>query len=368
MLEGGYIMKKTVTIIVAAVFLLTIMVLAPIAWAKPFPRSWLYNSVAQKMTDTAKYQKRGPYVIGFSNASISNSWRVYFAKQVEYGAKDLYKDDVQKFYMTDANDKPDKQVNDVEDLLAKGVDVLIISAATMAALDPIVTRTMRRGIPVICVDRRVTSDNFVSFVTSSNYAQGRAQMLWLCEMLGGRGNIVMLGGIAGSGPAEERAGGGREVLTAFPNIKVLDFQYANWSPAEGKRIMKALIQTYGRRIQGVWGDGLQTSGAMEGLKEAGIKVPITGDHLNAFIVRAQEWGYPAMSIDFPVSMGTSSVEIAIKTMKGEAVPFIYEVPRTIICTKDTENVKTDMPWREMVHPEWPDEAWINTLPAKWLPY
>ncbi|UCB45934.1 MAG: substrate-binding domain-containing protein [Spirochaetota bacterium] len=361
-------MKKTVTIIVAAVFLLTTMVFAPMAMAKPFPRSWLWNSTALQMMDTSKFAKKGPYVVGFSNASISNSWRVFFERQVRYGYE-LNKDQIKRYYVTDANDKPDKQIADVEDLLAKGVDVLILSAATMAALDPVARRTMRRGIPVICVDRRVTSDeSFVSFITSSNVAQGRAQMLWLAEMLGGRGNIVMLGGIAGSGPAEERRSGGEEILSAFPNVKVLDFQYANWSPAEGKRIMKALIQTHGRKINGIWGDGLQTSGAMEAMKEAGMKVPITGDHLNAFLVRAQDWGFPAMSIDFPVSMGTDSVEIALKVLRGEPVPHIYEVPRTVVCTQDTENIKTDMPWSRMAHKDWPDEAWNNTLPKNLLPY
>jgi ABC-type sugar transport system substrate-binding protein len=179
-------MKKTVTMVVLLTFALMTMVLAPMAWAKPFPRSWLWASTEQKMMDTSKFKKNPPYTIGFSNASISNSWRVFFERQVRYGA-DLHQDVIKKFYVTDANDKPDKQIADVEDLIAKGCDLLIISAATMAALDPIVTRTMRRGIPVVCVDRRVSSDNFVSFVTSSNVAQGRAQMLWLCEMLRGKG-------------------------------------------------------------------------------------------------------------------------------------------------------------------------------------
>jgi ribose transport system substrate-binding protein len=364
-IEGGSSMKKLVAFIVVTAMVLTSVVFAVGA---PFPRSWLWSTTELKMMDTSEYKKPAPYTIGFSNASISNSWRVFFERQVRYGAEELYKSKIKRFYVTDANDKPDKQIADVEDLVARGIDALIISAATMAALDPVVRRTMRRGIPVVCVDRRVSSDNFVSFVTSSNYTQGRMQMLWLCEMLGGKGNIVMLGGIAGAGPAEERAAGGREVLSAFPGIKVLDFQYANWSPAEGKRIMSALIQKYGRQIDGVWGDGLQTSGAMEALKEAGMKVPITGDHLNAFIVRAAEWGFPAMSIDFPVSMGTDAVEITLKVLNGEPVPFIVDVPRTVICTQDTENVQSDVPWSSMVHKEWPDEAWINTLPDKFLPY
>ena len=359
--------KKTVSIVLTAVFVLTTMVIVPMAWADSFPRSWLWSSTELKMMDTSKYKKKPPYVIGFSNASISNSWRVNFERQVRYGAE-LHQDVIKKFYVTDANDKPDKQIADVEDLIAKGVDLLIISAATMSALDPIVRRTMRRGIPVVCVDRRVSSDSFISFVTSSNAAQGRMQMLWLCEMLKGRGNIVMLGGIAGAGPAEERAAGAREVLSVFPGIKVLDFQYTNWSPSEGKRIMSALIQAYGNKINGVWGDGVQNMGAIEALRDAEMVIPITGDHNNGFLVRVQKWSYPAMSIDFPVSMGTDAVDVAVKILQGISVPFIVDVPRTVITTVDTENVKSDMPWRQMAHFDWPDDAWNNTLPKKWLPY
>jgi ribose transport system substrate-binding protein len=357
-------MKKLITVLMAVAFVCTI--LGSVAWADAFPRSWLWDTNALKMVDTSKYKKKAPYVIGFSNASVSNSWRVYFDLQVKAEA-DNQKDVIKKFYVTDANDKPDKQIADVEDLVAKGIDLLIISAATMAALDPIVTRVMKEGIPVVCVDRRVKSDNFVSFVTSSNYTQGRMQMLWLCEMLKGKGNIVMLGGFAGAGPAEERIDGAKEILAQFPGIKLLDLQYANWSPAEGKKIMAALIQSYGKKIDGVWGDGLQVSGAMEAMNEAGIKVPVTGDHLNAFIVRAQEMGFPAMSIDFPVSMGADSVLTALKILNGTPVPFIVDVPRTIITTVDTENVKSDMPWGDMAHKDWPDDSWNNTLPAKWLP-
>ncbi len=345
--------------------ILGLMLIASMAFAE-FPRSWLWNSTAIKMTDTAKYKKAPPYTIGFSNASISNAWRVYFDRQVKYGAE-LHGDVIKKFYVTDANDKPDKQIADVEDLVAKGVDLLIISAATMSALDPIVTRTMKSGIPVVCVDRRVSSDNFVSFVTASNVAQGRVLMLWLCEMLKGKGNIVMLGGIPGAGPAEERVDGAREVLSTFPDIKVLDLQYTNWSTSEAKRIMAAMIQKYGKQIQGVWGDGTTNMGAIEALKEANLIVPITGDHSNGLLVRIQKWGFPGCSIDFPVSMGTDAVEIALKVLQGIPVPFIYEVPRSIVTTKDTANVKADVPWNTVAFPDRPDDSFPNTLPKKWLP-
>ena len=74
-----------------------------------------------------------------------------------------------------------------------------------------------------------------------------------------------------------------------------------------------------------------------------------------------------MSVDFPVSMGSDAVKVALKVLNGEPVPFFIDVPRTIITTVDTENVKSDLPWSEMTHKDWPGDAWNNTLPEKWLP-
>ncbi len=361
-------MKKSLFVLIATAFVVS--VLGPLAGAeeRQWSRSWLWDPNPVKMMDTSKYKKKPPYVIGFSNASISNSWRVFFAREVEAEAE-KHKDLIKKLYVTDAQDKPDKQIGDTEDLVAKGCDAIILSAATMAALDPIATRLHKQGIPIVCADRRVTSDNFVSFVTASNFTQGRMMMVWLCEMLKGKGNIVMLPGIAGAGPAEERIVGAKEVLSQYPGIKVLDLQYTSWSPSEGKRIMAALIQSYGNKINGVWADsGLQGSGAIEALHEAGMKIPITGEDLNAFLLRVQKYQFPGMSIGFPVKMGAESVRTALKILQGIPVPFIVNVTRKVLTTVDTADVKSDVPWSSMVHADWPSDWWIdNTLPKKWLP-
>jgi ribose transport system substrate-binding protein len=144
-------------------------------------------------------------------------------------------------------DKPDKQIADMEDLMAKGVDLIVIRAITEAALDPIVTRAHTQGIPVICFSRKVKSDNFVSFVAASNYTMGRAMAIWLAQYLKGKGNIVLLAGVAGAGSAEERLIGIQEVLPAYPGIHVLEKQYTQYSTSKGKQVMQAIINPTGKR-------------------------------------------------------------------------------------------------------------------------
>ena len=85
-------MKKLITILILSAFVFS--ALGSIAAAESFPRSWLWDTSALKMVDTSKFKKNPPYIIGFSNASVSNSWRVYFDLQVRAEAeaqKDLIK-------------------------------------------------------------------------------------------------------------------------------------------------------------------------------------------------------------------------------------------------------------------------------------
>jgi len=135
------------------------------------------------MVDTSKWKKQGPYTIGFSNASISNAWRVAFQHGV-FWAAGQHRDEIAHLLATDANDDPSKQIADIQDLISQGVDVLLVAAATEDALDSVVGRAMEQGIPVIMVDRKVkTASNYITYITASDWALGRLEALWLCETL-----------------------------------------------------------------------------------------------------------------------------------------------------------------------------------------
>ena len=314
-------------------------------------RTFLFSPTAQEFYDAKKFKKAPPYVIGFSNASISNIWRVGLLHSIEQAAADN-KQLIKKLIITDAKDDPAKQVADVQDLVSRGVDILIVSAATSQALDPVVTRVMQRGTPVVMVDRRVTSENFISFVTASDIALGRFTMQWLAETMGGHGSIVMLSGIAGASPAELRLEGAREVLNGFPEIKVLDLQYTDWSPAKGKTVMASLIQKYGSKIDAVWSDhGLQGIGALEAYADAGTAKgkfpPITCADLNGCIKLAVQNGAPVMNYDFPPAIGGAAVRLALDVLAGRTVPRHVEVNAQIAVSKgrETASVHADR-WAE----------------------
>jgi ribose transport system substrate-binding protein len=329
------------------------------------PRALLWNTQDVTYVDTSKYKKPGPYVIGFSNASISNIWRVGMLHSIEKAAADN-RDKIKKLIVTDANDDAAKQVSDVQDLLQRGVDLLIVSAATAQALDPIVTQAMKKGVPVVLVDRRVTSDNYVTFVTASDRVVGRVMAQWMAEKLGGKGNIVMIAGIAGASPAELRISAAKQIFAEYPDIKILDLQYTDWSPAKGKQVMAAMIQKYGNQINGVWSDhGLEGSGALEAFIEAGWKgriPPITCGDLNGCLKLAVENKVPAMNFDYPPAMGGVAVRVALDVLAGKPVPKQYEVSADISVTKgdETASVKADRWVEDYARLDRPNDLILST--------
>ena len=136
------------------------------------PRTELYNpALTTRIITTTQYKKAPPYVIGFSNAGLGDSWRVVALDELKQGAQD-HKDVIKRLIITDAQHDDAKQVADVQDLASQGVDLLIVSANTEKALDPVVTRVMRQGTPVLMLDRRITSDHFVTFVNASDPMMG----------------------------------------------------------------------------------------------------------------------------------------------------------------------------------------------------
>jgi ribose transport system substrate-binding protein len=314
---------------------------------KGAPRTELWSPVPLQYTDTSKYKKAPPYVIGFSNASVDNTWRLAQLHAIEAAAA-RHKDVIKQLIITDANNNPSKQVSDVEDLLQRGVDILLVSASKSDALDPVVTRAMQEGVPVIMVDRRVTSDNFVSFVTASDEVTGRLFAQWLVETLKGKGNIIMLPGQAGASPAELRIAAAKSIFAQYPGIKILDMQYTDWNPAKAKSIVSAMIQKYGDQINGIWNDsGVQGGGSIEAFVAAGYKPgtipPATCADLNGCLRIAVENKVPVLNFDYPPAMGGAAVELALQVLAGASVPKLYFVNSDVVVSKgyETPSVHAD---------------------------
>lgn len=317
---------------------------------KGAPRTFLYNEdVDVCFRDASQFKKEPPYTIGFSNAGLGDSWRVVGLHSLMQAAADN-SDKIEKLYITDAGHDDAKQVADIQDLVTRGIDLLLVSANTAQALDPVVTRVMRQGIPVVMVDRRIESDNFVTFVTASDAMTGRIFAQWITEKLDYEGKVVMLAGQSGSSPSEIRVKTAMQVFNQYPGIEILETVYGDWSPVKAKQVMASMLQKYGDEIDAVWvAHGLMTPGSIEAFLEAGYAdgtiPPHTTADVNGPLQLALKHDVPIIEVGYPPAMMGKSVEVLLDVLNGASVPCIYTINSQIAVTEGDNTVSIDTPMR-----------------------
>src|ERR1700733_13782210 len=141
--------------------------------------------------------------VGFSQATTLEPWRVQFNKDIEAEAKNH--PEVQ-LIITDGQDKTEKQVADVENLIAQQVDVLLISPKESAGLTGVVEKAIDAKIPVIVLDRNVDTKRITQFIGGDNALIGKAAGEYAVKLLGGPGEAA--GEDAGKPPGGPGKGAG----------------------------------------------------------------------------------------------------------------------------------------------------------------
>jgi len=297
--------------------------------------------------------------VGFSCAGMGNSWRMFL--KANFDAEVAKHPEIGEVYFTNADERPEKQIADIDDMLVKGVDLLIIQPSLGEAIVPAVERAFESGIPVIIFDGTVPTDRFTAYVGQDMKQLGAHYAEALVKMMGPKGNIVMLSGIAGQMSVELRLEGAREVFAKYPEIKILDTQYTGWSIPKGKEVMESFLQAY-PKIDGIWADsGLMSFPALETMKEAGRPlVPSCGDNLNGYAKFLVANNVPGYIEPYSTRQAAWALEEGLKAVKGQTIPkTIYRTPEQY----PFERIK------EIVDMNKSDWWWLgdDQIPAEFLP-
>jgi ribose transport system substrate-binding protein len=314
-----------------------------------------------QMVDTKKWKKSPPWTIGYADASQSNSWRVFAWQYMQKGAAELPNT---KIIHTNANDSTSKQVSDIEDLLNRNVDCLIVGSLAETALSPAIAQASKR-VPVVISEGAVSTPDYTTFASLNTVGMGKLQAEGVAKLLGGKGNIVILQGVAGSGPVVQNLKGMKEALAAYPDIKVLTTQYTDWDRNKAKSAMENALQA-NPKIDGVLSDsGLQNNGAFEAVKAAGRLDQIkawSADTDQSFLRVMRDNKLPGIIVNRPTQVGENAAKLCGAILSGESVPRTWATPNQVIQTSDLDKyiADTSIPGSG----QWWD--WWN-LPEKWRP-
>lgn len=265
--------------------------------------------------------------IGFSISTLNNPFFVSLKEGAEQAAEEAGA----KLIVADAQDDSAKQLNDVEDLIQKKVDILLINPTDSHAVSSAVESANQAGIPVITVDRESEGGETVAHIASDNVSGGKMAGEYILEQLGGKGNIVELEGIPGTSAARDRGKGFHEAVDGKSGVKVAASQPADFNRAKGLNVMENILQSH-KDIQAVFAHNDEMAlGALEAIQAAKKDILVVGFDAIEDAVKAVEKGDMAATIaQKPEEMGRVAAEVAVKAAKGEKVEKFYPVELELI--------------------------------------
>ena len=285
--------------------------------------------------DTTKFRKAGPYRIALAAQGTSNSWSALFDEHAYWYTEELGKGVISELLYADAQASADKQVPQVEDLLAQEPDALILVPMGAAALTAPVERAMAQGVPVVLCASAVETDNFVTEIGTNLYASGAGLAKYLAEKLNGKGRVLMMTGIPGVSTSDVMEAGGKATFKKYSGIDLVDEQPGNWSTAEAKRIMETWLVKYGDSIDGIWSGGAQMSqGIVSAYLDKGMKIPPIGggEYATGFLKQAVENDLEYGAWQYPNAMVVLCMDAAVNILRGRLVPrfidFVDNLPGT----------------------------------------
>jgi len=286
--------------------------------------------------------------IGVSIPSADHGWTGGVVYYSQMAIKDITaKDENVEFTLTLA-DSPQKQFSDVEDLMAKGVNALVVLAYDSSTLTPVIKKAKEKGIYIVSVDRGLTEQVQDVYIAGDNPGMGQVSAEYLGKVLGGKGKVVILEGI----PCvinSERVDTFNAVMKAkFPGIEILDSQPANWSAQLGLEVMQTYLQKY-KQIDAVWcQDDDILIGVLQAYKESGrkeIKFMLGGGGSKEMLKKVVD-GDPVVTADvtYPPSMVYPGIQMAVLGVRGQNLTgFIQaKIPSKIIIAAELvtkENAK-----------------------------
>jgi ribose transport system substrate-binding protein len=270
-------------------------------------------------------------VIGLVDAAIgSNSYSTTHDKAFRARIKEL---GVQSIIL-DPNFDVALQQNQVEDLIQKKVDVIVIWPLNGKTIVPFLKKVYDAGIPCLTCNSPAdpSGDQYIKgYCGPDSFAEGKLAGEMMVKALGGKGKVVELTGLPGFVPSIERHDGFVAGIKGS-QIELIDSQPADWNTEKAQKVMETYLTKY-KQIDGIYGadDGI-CAGAMNALKAIGKldgKIKITSATLFGLGWDAIKNGIMYASVyQSPILDAQITADTAVKLAKGEKIPFrnVFETP------------------------------------------
>jgi len=274
-------------------------------------------------------------VVGVSLLNLSNE----FIVTLETSMKEEAEKQGVRLVINDAQRDASRQIQQIENFIAQGVDAIVLNPCEVEASSPAVERAIAAGIPIVNVNSE-TAAKPTAFVGSRDEESARIAMSFVAEKLGGKGGVLMMHGYMGQAAQIKRDAGAREVLAQHPEMKLLTAQTAEWDRAKAVTLMENWLQSYGDQVDAVFAQNDEMAmGALLAIERAGKKgeILVVGVDAIADALQAVKDGrLDATVFQDGVGQARSALQAAIALSKGEAVEEEVFIPFQLV-TKENVN-------------------------------
>lgn len=264
------------------------------------------------------------WVIGMSQCNLGEPWRVQMNADIKNAAE---KHPNIEMIFKDAQNKVEVQQAHVREFIDQKVDLIIISPKEAVPLTRPVEDAMKAGIPVVILDRKIASDNYMCFIGADNVKIGREAGKFLVEQLNGKGNIVELKGLMTSTPGQERHQGFMEGIEGS-ELKIVFEADMKWLEPEAQKEMASALTklgaegieihaVYAHNDPGAHGAYLAVK-RDETYKDKNILF-VGIDALPHEGVKYVKDGVLTATFEYPTG-GAEAIEMALKILNKEEVP------------------------------------------------
>jgi ribose transport system substrate-binding protein len=224
-----------------------------------------------------KPKKQAPWLIGYASSFGGNTWRIGARTRLqkvllpEYQKAGLVKDVI----TTEANLSIPKQIQQIRQLVDQGCDAIMTIGAAPTALDGAIKYAYDHGVLFVAIQGGVTSP--YALQVSGNYAlAGKLQGQSLGESMGGKGDVLLVQGIAQAQASDDFRRGHEAGLKQFPGIKVVGMVEGSWVDSVAKTKVLQFLATHPQPLGGIAAQSPGDLGALSALQQTGRKiVPMT---------------------------------------------------------------------------------------------
>jgi ribose transport system substrate-binding protein len=261
-----------------------------------------------------------PHTIAFSLKTVTND---DFQKAIAASIQQAVEKSGNKFLLVTAGEETGVsiQVNQLEDLIAKKVDAIVLNPMDGKSVVPVLKKAEAAKIPVIVVDSSVEKGNealYISYVGTDNFNAGKVAGQRMVKELGGQGNVLIVRGANGSLAGDQRIDGFKAGIQGS-GLQVVGEQPGNWTNSVAMQVTENMLQA-NKKVDGLFSaSDVMLDGILQAIGDAnrtGIKI-LSVDGSKKAVDLVEQGAIVGTMAQFPAKMGSIAVEDLLAVLDGK---------------------------------------------------